>query len=352
MSWQTIGQDGLLDRLRRALAQGTLSHAYLIVAPRQSGKMRLALDLAKALNCSAAPEKRPCGECTACLKIEAGKHTDVQIVGLNRNPGDPEAKERTEIGIGEIDQLLHSTNLPPFEGRHRVYIIDEAGNLSLEAANRFLKTLEEPPATVTFLLLTENIASIPATIVSRCQRLNLARMKTAELEAILSERLKLESTKAKLLARLSHGRAGWALAAAKDLSVLEERQAQFEKFKTLLAADLPERFATAGQMALQFSRKREATYETLAAWAGWWRDILLVKTGRNSDIISIDSEPDLGEMAGAYPLELIKSALESTLEAVAQLKLNAQSRLVFESLMLNWPAREKSPIDGRGSKNA
>jgi DNA polymerase-3 subunit delta' len=340
LSWQTIGQDKIIGLFQRALERGSLSHAYLLVGPPQIGKMTLALDLAMTLNCKPGKSQRPCRECTACLKIAAGKHSDIQIVGLNRNPEADEAKERTEIGIETINQMLHSANLPPFEGEHRVYIIDEAGDLSPDAANRLLKTLEEPPPKVTFVLLTENAGLIPATIISRCQRLNLNRMKTRELELALNARWQIEPEKATLLARLSYGCPGWAVVASKNPNLLDERREKLEKMRTVLTSDYSERFGAAAQLALQFSKKRESVYETLAAWAGWWRDILLVKTGCNNDIINIDSLPALSEMARGYTLEQIKSAIESIHETEAQLKLNANVRLALEALMLKLPERE------------
>ena len=110
--WQTIGQPKILDLLQRALERGTLSHAYLIIGPPQVGKMTLALDLAMSLNCRAGKGKSPCGECLSCRKIANGKHADVQIVGLNMNQISEDAKERTEIGIEQIKEMLHSASLP------------------------------------------------------------------------------------------------------------------------------------------------------------------------------------------------------------------------------------------------
>lgn len=338
--WQTIGQNKLIELFQNALKQGSLSHAYLLVGLPQVGKMTLALDLAMALNCQDKEGQRPCGNCVSCQKISSGKHADVQVVALNSNLNPDEAKERTEIGVEQIKEMLHSASLPPFEGEYRVYIIDEAANLSMEAANRLLKTLEEPVGKVVFILLTANVRLIPATLISRCQRLNLSRMKTAEIESALVERWNAEPEKAKLLARLSHGCLGWAVEGAGNSILLQERGEKFERMLTLMRGDYSERFATANQLALQFGKKRETVYETLDTWAGWWRDILLVKTGCDNNIISIDYLPGLAKMAGDYSLVQIKSAIQSILKAGEQLRLNANSRLVMEVLMLNLPRSE------------
>jgi DNA polymerase III subunit delta' len=335
--WQTIGQSRIIDLFKRALEQGSLSHAYLLVGPQHAGKLTLALDLARTLNCLAEQSQRPCGECPSCRKIAEGKHSDICVTGLISAQAGEDAREKTEIGIDQIKEMLHSASLPPFEGRQRVYIIEEAGLLSLDAANRLLKSLEEPPSAVVFLLLTSNAALVPATVISRCQRLNLARLKTSETEAALIDHWKIEQETARLLARLSHGCLGWAVETAKKADFMEARKEQFEQMLTVVKSDISERFAISAQLALQFGRKRDAVYETLDTWTGWWRDVLLVKTGCHTGVISLDFSPSLAGMAGTFRLEQIKDAITSITLAVAQLKINANARLVLEVMMLNLP---------------
>jgi DNA polymerase-3 subunit delta' len=340
--WKTIGHYGTTELIQRAIKQGSLSHAYLIVGPPHVGKMTIALDMAMALNCQAEEDKRPCGECPICKKIAAGRHADVQILALNQN-GSDDSKEKTEIGIDLIKEMLHSASLPPFEGNYRVYIIDEAANLSMEAANRLLKTLEEPIGKIVFILLTANSGMIPITVVSRCQKLKLARLKTDEIEKALYERWQIKPEEARLLARLSHGCLGWAVEASQKFDLPAERSAQFEKMQTIFKSGYCERFAAASQIALQFTKKRETVYETLDTWAGWWRDILLAKTGCHNDIISLDFKPDLVEMARTYSFVQINAVIRYILEAGKQLKQNANSRLVLEALMLNIPGVPETP---------
>ncbi|MBN1189843.1 MAG: DNA polymerase III subunit delta' [Dehalococcoidales bacterium] len=335
--WRTIGQPAIIDLFSRAVTHGSLSHAYLLVGPQHSGKMTLATDLAMTLNCCAEQSLRPCGECSSCRKIKEVRHPDVVVTGLISSQAGEETREKTEIGIEQIKEMLHSASLPPFEGRQRVYIIEEAGLLSLDAANRLLKSLEEPPSGVIFLLLTATEAMVPATVISRCQRLNMARIKTGDIEAALVEKWEIEREKAGLLARLSRGCLGWAVETANKNDFREERREQFERMLAMIKGDISERFAISTQLALQFARKRDSVYETLDTWAGWWRDVLLVKTGCHAGVVSFDFSPALAELAGVYNLEQIKDAVLSIIQASGQLKLNANARLALEVMMLNLP---------------
>ncbi|MDP2917857.1 MAG: DNA polymerase III subunit delta' [Dehalococcoidia bacterium] len=332
--WQIIGQSKIVSLLQRSIEHGSLAHAYLLVGPAHVGKMRLATDLAQALNCK-APEP-PCDKCESCRRIASGKHADIQVIYLGQNQAE-ESKQRAEISIEQVKDMLHTANLPPFEGEYKVYIIDQAEQMSNEAANRLLKTLEEPPAKVLFLLLTANDKLLPTTIVSRCQRLELSRLATGEVESALARRNGIDPAKARLLARLSHGCLGWAIAATKDASMLQQRADRLNQLIEMASAGYVWRFDVAGQLAFQFSKKRETVYELLDEWLGWWRDVMLIKTDCRDAVVNIDFMNTLVDMAQSYSLVQIKDIIGAIRSAGEQLKLNANARLVLEVLMLNIP---------------
>jgi DNA polymerase-3 subunit delta' len=336
--WQVVGQDRAISLLQRSLEKEALAHAYLLVGPSHVGKMTLALDLAKAINCDAAAP--PCGECTACRRIASGKHADVQIIGLAGDGGPAEARSQTEISIDQIRQMQHSACLPPFEGRYKVFIIEGAELLSNEAANCLLKTLEEPEEKVVFLLLTAREELLPATIVSRCQRLELPPLAVGEVEAALNSRWAVEQERARLLARLCHGRLGWALLAAPDDSWLKERAERMEQLLGVIdTAGYEGRLEYAVQLAAQFNKNRGSVQEILDLWLDWWHDLLLVKIGCVEAITNVDVSAVLEQRARDYSLAEIKSFISAIQSAGKQLKQNANPQLVFEVLMLSIPGR-------------
>ena len=158
---EMVGQEHVARTLQNALEQERLAHAYLFCGPRGTGKTSVAKILTRAINCEAGPAREPCNVCAACLGIQAGRVMDVLEIDAASNRG-----------IDDIRELREKVRYAPVEVRHKVAIIDEVHMLSQEAFNALLKTLEDPPSSVLFILATTEPHKLPATIVSRCQRLD------------------------------------------------------------------------------------------------------------------------------------------------------------------------------------
>lgn len=196
-----IGQDVLVKTLTTAINTGRIAHAYIFTGIRGTGKTSTARILAKALNClsSDGPTANPCGVCENCRAIAAGQHIDVM-----------EIDAASHTGVDNMRDILDAAQYRPTNGRYKVYIIDEVHMLSTSAFNALLKTLEEPPAHVIFILATTEIRKVPVTILSRCQRFDLVRVPVETLKkhfAWIAEQEKIELSDAanELLARAADG---------------------------------------------------------------------------------------------------------------------------------------------------
>lgn len=244
-----IGQDVLVKTLTTAINTSRIAHAYIFTGIRGTGKTSTARILAKALNCQSSDKATPspCGTCENCRAIAAGQHIDVM-----------EIDAASHTGVDNMRDILDAAQYRPTNGRYKVYIIDEVHMLSTSAFNALLKTLEEPPAHVIFILATTEIRKVPVTILSRCQRFDLVRVPVETLKKHFAwiaeqEKITLSDEANELLARAADGsvRDGLSLldqaiaqtggnvdaAAVLDMLKRADRGVVVDMMKTLLSGD-------------------------------------------------------------------------------------------------------------------
>ena len=321
--------------LAAALKSGKLSHAYLFTGPKGVGRLTLARGLAQVLNCATPQDGVPCGQCSACRRIEKGLHPDVQV--LRRGQGQ-DGVEGAKVSIDAVRDLQHDASLQSYEGGWRVFIIDGAEELSAEAANALLKTLEEPPPRVMFILIAERPEQLPPTVRSRCQAVELTAAPLAEVRQALQERAGLAGDEAERLARLAKGRVGWALRAAATPDLLRRREEVLERIVELPSEGLEGRFAYAAELARVFPRDRERVLQELGLWQDWWHDLLLIKEGIRATICNVDYVQDLEAQARDLSPTAVLAFLKDLEAAKRDLLSNVSPRLALEYLMLHMPS--------------
>ncbi len=207
---ELIGQDAMVQTLANAIKRDRLAHAFLMTGVRGVGKTSTARLIAKALNCVDGPTIDPCGACDACTAIAEGRHIDVVEMDAASN-----------TGVDDVREIIEAVRYAAVSARYKVYIIDEVHMLTKNAFNALLKTLEEPPAHVKFLFATTEVAKVPVTVLSRCQRFDLRRISADMLaqhfaRVAEAEQVKAEPEALRLIARAAEG------SARDGLSILDQ----------------------------------------------------------------------------------------------------------------------------------
>lgn len=220
------GQDHVTSTLKNEIKNGRVSHAYLFTGSRGTGKTTCAKILAKAVNCEHNIDGEPCNECEVCKGLDNGSIYDVVEIDAASNNG-----------VDNIRELRDETNYAPSRGKYRVYIIDEVHMLSTGAFNALLKTLEEPPAHVIFILATTEVHKLPATILSRCQRFDFKRIQPETMAVRLKEvagleGLSLDDDAAVLIARIADG------ALRDGLSILDQCAGRSKEINSALVSEV------------------------------------------------------------------------------------------------------------------
>ncbi len=321
-----IGNERMIDWLRRAVATDQVSHAYLISGPDQIGKRTLALALTQAVQCDRqTPDGDACGDCPSCRKLAHASHPDVRVLAL--------PKDRQQYSIDQVRELVDAAALLPTEGRRRVFIIPDAEKMTLPALHSSLKLLEEPPATAMLVLTAASADLLLPTIVSRCQEIALVPVAPATLAGALRSRFGAAEAVADETALLAGGRPGWAIDALAHPDALAERRATLRELAALGAAPRSERLAAAAR----FTADRETAQGTIELWLPWWRDVLLVACGAPGILRHADDRALIERQARACGPASAERFVRAQLRALEELEQNANPRLVFEVMLQSLP---------------
>lgn len=332
------GQDHVTSTLKNEIKEGRISHAYLFTGSRGTGKTTCAKILAKAVNCPNAVDGEPCNACEICKGLDSGTIYDVVEIDAASNNG-----------VDNIRDLREEVNYTPTRGKYRVYIIDEVHMLSTGAFNALLKTLEEPPAHVIFILATTEVHKLPATILSRCQRFDFKRIQPETMAVRLQqvaglEGMELAPDAATLIARIADG------ALRDGLSILDQCAGRSKQITAQLVSEVA---GLAGREALYrlsdavLARDSSAAVEELAQlhensydmerlcveMINHFRNFMMVKTVKKSRelIICTDDEyKHIEASAGQFTLAQILRGLDLFQSTLVKIKGGATPRIEME----------------------
>jgi len=342
-----IGQDVLVKTLTTAINTGRIAHAYIFTGIRGTGKTSTARILAKALNClsSDTATSKPCGTCENCRAIAAGQHIDVM-----------EIDAASHTGVDNMREILDAALYRPTNARYKVYIIDEVHMLSTSAFNALLKTLEEPPAHVIFILATTEIRKVPVTILSRCQRFDLARVPIETLKKHFAwvaeqEKITLSDEANELLARAADGsvRDGLSLldqaiaqtgghvdeGAVLDMLKRTDRGTVVNFMKTVLSGDtsaalnkLDEIYANGADLTMLLNDMMEWTH-----WATRMYPSLRLQDATSSPYTA-DQRETIKKINENITLNTLSRIWQVMVAAVPELQASANQKQCFDMLIV------------------
>lgn len=322
---EVLGHARNLERLRRCLASGRVSHAYLFVGPEGIGKSTVAKAFACALTCPEEPGEG-CGECPSCRRIVSGSHPDVHIV-------EPEGQA---VKIEQVRDLQEAVAFRPALAPRTVAVLPRAERMTPQAANALLKTLEEPPGETVIVLVSPTPSLLPPTVVSRCELIAFAPIPAEELAGILVARRGMSREAASLAAAMASGRVGLALEAdLGELKALRNKALEFLKAATEGPATVIEwSQAWFDEQRRGRSSLKASGLELSQALLGLTRDLVVSASGERKRLI----HPDLADRYGSLPAVRTTAqaaeAFKAVQEAQGHLARNLNPQLVCEAMGL------------------
>jgi len=313
------GHDNAITCLKKSIAEDKVSHAYIFAGPSGIGKKLIAVNFAKALNClgRGGDTGEACDSCASCRKIDSSGHPDVFIVKAE--------KEGSDLGIDKVRELIRNIGLKPYEAKKKVYIIDEAGSLTGEATNAFLKTLEAPPSESVIIFISKGPGELLPTIESRSQVIRFFALPLETTEDILKNALKIDSARAGILSHISSGSPGVALK-------MNENNF-FEKRSFILDALASGSFFDSDLEKI--SRQEMKFY--LDMILGWYRDVLVAKSAKGSGpyLINPDKAEAVSREAGRRDFSFLDDVIKQIILTRSLLDENVNTKLALGILSAN-----------------
>tara|TARA_B100001750_G_C15506462_1_gene600699 strand:- start:1141 stop:2154 length:1014 start_codon:yes stop_codon:yes gene_type:complete len=335
--WETFGHDNVIDFFTKVLANERIGHAYLLSGQKHLGKFTFAMELAQAVNC--LNSDRPCKTCLQCTRISKRLHPDVRVLG-----GDQEMliSDNRHITIDEVRTVQVESSRKPFEGKSKVFILDNVESMTMEAGNALLKTLEEPPSQVLYILISTDISRVLETIISRCTVFEFAPVETKKIVDYFNQNLKQKpSIDLQYIAKISRGKIGWAMKAIEEPNVLSTRESNLEALQSLITENVTKRLDYVEEILSDRTRSLKLAIEQIELWYELWRDVLVLVYNLPELLIYTKFTKNLKKVAGSLSAAEVIRCLKLTRSALDDLRQNHNIAITFERMLLNFPVLGK-----------
>ena len=319
---KVLGHEEVIKHLQNAAAMDKVSHSYIFAGEKGSGKKLLAKLFAMTLQCE-KHGKEPCLQCSSCKKAMNRNQPDIIYV-THEKPN--------SIGIEDIrEQLIADVDIKPYTGPYKIYIVDEAEKMTVQAQNALLKTIEEPPAYAVIILLVNNAAALLPTIASRCVTLNFKPVRDEVIKKYLMEELHVPDYQAEVSVAFAQGNVGKAkqIATAEDFTEIMD-----VAFRILKKGRDMEVYEMVDAIKL-LSEQKHTVYEYLDLFLVWFRDVLMFKATRQMDGLVFKQEyNDIKRRADVSSYEGLETIIKAIETAKQRLQANVNFDLTMELLFL------------------
>jgi|TARA_B110000263_G_scaffold151433_1_gene131471 DNA polymerase-3 subunit delta' len=332
---RSYSNNNVYNLLKNSIKKDIFSHFYIFFGPNNVGKKRMALDFSNLLLCDSLIEEEPCNNCENCKKISTDNHFDIQIIDHNTPIDGSKDSKSDQIRIGHIHEIIRVANLGPFMSKYKIFIVNHAENLNIEASNAFLKLLEEPPPSSIFIFIVNDISLLYPTIVSRAQRIRLSEASEEEMSNYLNEYFTLDKPTENKIIQLSSGKIKLAESLAKNISLLDDYEESYNRFFDYCNSELSERLNISKKLSSRFSTDRNIIYNELSLWADFCK--IVIKRNYNKSY-------DLGyenKLESIFSVNQINKIILILLKTISNLRENANSRLAFDVMGLNIPGKNE-----------
>ena len=317
---EIIGHERQIENLRNAINNNSISHSYLFEGEEGLGKKKVALAFSKSLLCQEQGDQA-CNTCSSCIKFDSENHPDFKLISANK---------KGTIVIEEVEKIIKGVSTAPFEGKRKVFIIDDSHRMNMEAMNTLLKTLEEPPSFMNIILISSYSNKLLSTILSRCQRIRFYPIENSQIIKLLEENKSLDPAQASFIADFSKGSIGKSIELSESEDFFDKRDGVIQIIDNILKGD-----DTRALSSVKFFNDNKDDIEAiLDIILYWFRDLLIFKELGNTALIINKDKIEILSKQSSIDFNKINGIIEKIEQTRVNINSNVNFALSIETMLL------------------